>query len=722
MKAYTYARLAFASLIGAGACGTASAQTANLDEQAAEESGGSGVADIVVTAQRRSESSQKVPIAIAAFSGDTLVKSNVLDTTALNGKAPSLSITLRGPQNVMFIRGIGANGIGPNAEQSVATYIDGVYIYSTTGNMFPLNNVERIEILKGPQGTLFGRNATGGVINIITKDPTVEPALEAHIGYANYNTKTADLYATTGLSSNLAVDVAMTYRDQGKGWGRNLTRDEPTYLQDDFSIRSKLLWNASDSTQVRAGLTYTKQKSSGFNQQLPRGVAGIDGVPRDLDPYDTVGADADSWRARTYTASLQIDHDFGGAKLVSISAYRNVEGVYYTDQDSTPTPLVRAWVRWPSENYTQELRLSGDSGDGRFEWMVGGFYLYVPKAAVAPLHLEGLVVAPLPDLAIYTSQRTRSTSAFGQVSYRVTDTTKLTAGFRYTWEKIRVPKAYTTSNDVFVGDIAGFVPAREKVPTWRLSIDQEIGSNSLLYASYNRGFKSGGFNIGGAGASPSFGPERLDAFEIGMKNDLFNRMIRLNLGAYLYKFKDIQVQLTVPGGENIANAAAATMKGIEAELQVVPTRNLNLGVSFAIADGQYDSYPQAQGFPASPTQGPGFSFDAKGQRTIYTPKYSGNVSIDYTKETSIGEMSFAALLTFTASSFVQPTNRLKLTANRVMNMSIGWTSLDERFNARLWASNLFDERYFSSRLESGLGDIQIFAPPRTYGLTLGVKY
>jgi iron complex outermembrane recepter protein len=679
-----------------------------------------GLEEIVVTAQRREQSLQKVPIAVSALTGEAMANRGIIDTSALNGRVPSLSISQRGPQNVMFIRGVGTNASGSNSEQSIAQYVDGVYIFSSVGNMFPFDSVERVEVLKGPQGTLFGRNATGGVMQIITKDPKHDPELNVSLGYANYNTITATAYGTTGLTDTLAANISVYFRDQGDGWGRQLTRGGDTYFNDDFSVRGKILWEPTDRTKVKLLAAYSDQQTSGFNVQVSPGLAGVDGVVRFLKPYDQVANFKDAFYSKTYTGSLQIEHDFDAVRLATNTQYRKVDAKYVTDQDGTPLPLVDVpYAIEPINHFAQEIRLES-LGDGPLKWTAGGFY-FKGKAGYDPLRLEGIVSAPLPETSIYGFQGTESYSLFGQSDYDLTSTTTITAGLRYTWEKVSRSKSRVESGGVQIAPLPNQKANFEKL-TWRFALNQELSQDVSVYGSASRGFKSGGFNIVGVGAVPAYSPEVLDAYEVGLKSQLLDRRLRFNISAYLYKFKNIQVQLTQVGGENTANAAAATLKGIDVDFQALLFEGFTLSGAAGYAKGEYDSYPGATGFPASPSQGGVFVFDASGQRTVYTPKFSGNIAANYTTETDIGKLSFDASFVHSDSVFVQPTNRGKLPSYNVVNGSISWRTPDDRYGVRLWAANLFDERYIATLLESGLGDLQVAAPPRTFGITLSTKF
>ena len=197
--------------------------------------------DITITAQRDSQPLQDVPIAVTAVTADNLVSRGMTDTRSIGMSVPNLSLSENGVSVTPFLRGVGSNQSNPNDEPSVATYVDGVYIPSPTGNIFSFNNIERIEVLKGPQGTLFGRNATGGVIQIITRDPQHDPSLEASIGYGTHDILEGSAYATTGLGSDAAIDLAVVYDNNFDGFGRDIVRNQDIFRREEFAARSKLL-------------------------------------------------------------------------------------------------------------------------------------------------------------------------------------------------------------------------------------------------------------------------------------------------------------------------------------------------------------------------------------------------------------------------------------------------------------------------------------------------
>ena len=679
-----------------------------------------GVQDIIVTAQRTGQSLQKVPIAVNVVSGADLTTRGITDSSALSAVVPNLSLNRNGVVVNPYLRGVGSNGSNPNDEQSVATYIDGVYIASPLGNIFSLNNIERIEVLKGPQGTLFGRNATGGVIQIITRDPSKTPGVEASVGYGSYNTLQGALYATTGLTPNLAIDLATTYDKNFDGYGRDTFRNVDILQREDFSIRSKLLWTPSATTEIRLSGDYNDVHSTGTDYQLAQGVIGADGVSTYPGERRTTTNFPNRAENQARGVSLKVDQDLEFARLVSISAYRRTTGTYLLDQDATPAPIVDATLSQKARTISQELQLLSPKGS-KIDWLVGGYY-FNGNYGYDPANLSGLGVVGLfgvPTADIFGEQRTRSLSAYGQATVEIFADTKLTGGLRYTHER------QADDGSVAIGGVTVVAPPTQHQGfnrlTWRVALDHQFTSNILGYVSYNRGIKSGGFNLLGPG-SPGYRPESLDAYEIGLKTDLFDRLVRLNLAAFYYDYKDIQVQALQAGAINTTNAAAAHVKGIDADITIVPSHYLTLTGGIGYADGKYTRFPNAVFTPPSPLDGAAALGDASGNDLQNSPRFTANAAASYTIPSSVGNFLLSANVSYRSKTYVTPDNRLAIPGYALANASLGWTANNGVFGVRLWARNLFNKDYYASRIEQALGDIQYLGTPRTYGATASVKF
>ncbi|QGZ93802.1 TonB-dependent receptor [Terricaulis silvestris] len=703
-------------LIGAASFCLASPSFAQTAPAAPEDPG--GLEDIVVTAQRQSQSLQDVPIAVTAVTADELESRGMTDTLSVAMSVPNLSLPENGVSVTPFLRGVGSNQSNPNDEPSVATYVDGVYIASPTGNIFSFNNIERIEVLKGPQGTLFGRNATGGVIQIVTRDPQQEPLFDASVGYGDYDTTEASLYASTGLAPNFAVDFAVLYNNNNEGYGRDINRDADIMMRDELAARTKFLWTPGENTEFRLALDYSRLDSTGTDYQLAQGVIGADTVSTYPGERRTSTDFANTGDNEVYGASLRFDQDLNFARFVSISGYRHVVGDFHLDQDASPTPIVQAYINQFAENYSQEFQLLSPEGS-TIDWLLGAYY-FDADFAYTPLAIEGFAAAPFTRVELFGSQNTESQSVYGQVTAPIMADTNLTVGLRYTMED-------QSTDASVVGDGGTVLPWGvlaqsqdfEKL-TWRISLDHQFSPTMMGYVSYNRGIKSGGFNMINAG-TPGYDPEILDAYEVGLKNEFFNDTVRLNMAAFFYDYADIQIFNITGGGAVLTqNAAAAELYGFDADLDWLVNDRLTLSAGLGLLHSEYTSFPDATFTPPSPLDGPQTTGDATGNELVNAPGISANLSADYVIPTNSGEFRLVGAVSYRDDTYVSPDNRLTIPAFTVVNATLGWTAPSGRWGAQLWARNLFDEAYYANRTEQALGDIQYLAPPRTVGVTLNV--
>lgn len=701
-------KLSQIALVADDASPAASSQRPSVDH--AEQT--VGIQDIVVTAQRRTERSQDVPISISAISATGLEQRGLANAQELGAVVPGLQFGSSGTNGTPFIRGIGGVLTNPSDEPSVATYIDGVYIASPNANYATFNNIERVEVLKGPQGTLFGRNATGGVIQVITKDPSRTPVFEASAGFANYDTATGAIYGSAPISDDLAFNVAAQIEDQGRGWGRDIASGRATYKRDEYSVRSKLLYTPGDATRITLAADYNKYKTSGLNYQRPRGVPYLDGA-FDLRPFDTRSGTDEVVSTEAYGGSLRVEHDFTSFQVNSITAYRRAKGLNFFDFDLTPLNIIAAKLHLRQRNFSQELHVTSPQGSA-VTWLVGGYY-YNGRGGNAPGRVLGGAVAPLEYADTFGEMRTRSFSLFGQAMVEVLPQTNLTGGFRYTWEKQRLAQSLSSNIGVLVPN----ADQRQSFnkPTWRISVDHNFTPDVLAYASFNRGIKSGGWDILAAPGTVGFRPEVLDAAEVGLKSSLADRRVRLNTSAFWYEYQDLQVQNQVAAASITTNAAKARIRGVDVELEVAPTAGLNISLTGAYIVGKYRKYENAIAF--TPT-GTASMIDASGNRTIRTPKFTGSATASYRFDTAVGGFTATATYIYSSRFFWLADMRLDQPSYGRLNGSLMW-DINDQFYLRAWGKNLTDKRYLESGVESALGDVIRYAAPRTYGLTVGVR-
>ncbi|MET0166451.1 MAG: TonB-dependent receptor plug domain-containing protein, partial [Vicinamibacterales bacterium] len=337
-----------------------------------------GLEEIIVTANKRSENMQDVPIAITALTADEAGKIGVVNGQTLAQVIPGLQLNRQTNGSTPFLRGVGNPSTQAGTEPAVAMYVDDVYYGSSAAALSNYNSISRIEVLRGPQGTLFGRNATGGVISVYTKDPTPEPELDVSLGYGNYDTISGSLYATGGLGDNLSANIALYGEDQDDGWGTNFTTGNDAYTYHNYGGRIKLLWDISDATSVLFNADYDDYENQqavffrpapGTQSSAPGGTSipppGLYDSFENLDPTAAV---------EMYGASAKIKHEFSFAEFVSISSYRWAEAKQQFAQDGSSFFRLNPLLIYDTDTWTQEFQLLSPA-DSRIAWVGGLFYL-----------------------------------------------------------------------------------------------------------------------------------------------------------------------------------------------------------------------------------------------------------------------------------------------------------------------------------------------------------
>jgi iron complex outermembrane receptor protein len=680
--------------------------------------------EVTVTAQRVRENLQRVPIDVTAATGLQAEQRGAYDIQSLSDLVPGV-VSTGNTSNFTYIRGVGSSNQSLNNEGAVATYIDGVYMPSSFGAFGKFNEFDlaRIEVLKGPQGTQFGRDTTGGVIQIITPDPRQEFGADVSLGYGNYDTVDGVGYVTGGITDTLSADLALTYEDQMHGWGHNLTTGQPAGTDEDYAARSKWLWTPWDATKVTAQFDYS----------LFRTTAGLQMAPGSIDPYDHVttydgrfnfvGIDY-RFNSEQYGDALHVDHEFSnGLHFVSITSYRQLNGYESHDNTRSYLPLYTVSESSHSNFETQEFQLI-DQNPGRFTWLLGGYYFGDTVAAEDPRLQTGSLVNAAGYLAIDATQKIRSYSPYAQESTELFDHTKLDLGLRYTDESVRENGQYENAAGQIVtpsNSLKGATPYENTLKytpwTYRAALDHQFDQDVMGYLSFTHGFKSGGFNLPTPQRNPYL-PEKINSYEVGLKSEFLDHRVRLNLSAYLYNYTDIQVVI-VPGlaGQLFTNAGAAKADGIDADFQFAATQHLSVFAGFNYLHGYYTNFPDAQRYTAS---GVGVIIpNAAGYALPYAPRSSGNVGFTYTAPTSIGDFVFTPTVAYTDKYLFTTDTSFYQSRVIMVNAQAEWDSQAIKGLAvRLWGRNLANEYYMQSLIESTGGWYQVPAAPRTYGVTL----
>ncbi len=687
------------------------------------------IGEIVVTAQKRAENIQRVPIVISSATGAQLEAAGITNLTAINAITPGVNTRSTTGSFQPFIRGIGT---GTNVvENPVALYIDGVYLPQQREGLRELPDVEQVTVLKGPQGTLFGRNATGGVIQITTQAPTQEFKLKVSARLDNFLTARGGVFVTGSLSDQLSASASLDYVKQGKGYGDNVFNGDDTFqLRHSLSMRGKLLIEPGDNTDITLIGDYMSRREHTFSFVPYDGTQFILPLGRTLTKRrDTVSPVNNYVSFRGGGISLTLDHKFDFAKFVSITAYRRGSSAYLFDDVPTGTPVLYIGVNpgdQINKGFSQELQLVS-SGSDTFTWTVGLFYFNYTNGNLPivrqffPAFYGG--TAPLTanqTTRTFGSEKVESVAPFGQVGIEIFSGTKLTLGARYTYEKRSLDGRVVADRYNGSSTTAIFAPAPLSIeePTWRASIDHQFNRNIMAYISYNRGVKSGGFNILNP-ANPAYLPERLDAYEAGIKSELLDRRLRLNIGGFYYDYTNLQVAQFLGISQTITNGAKARLYGLDADLSAKLTPDLSLSAGVELLHARFTDYRNAVGSTPRPTGGAAvFSVNASGNRIPQSQKVAATAAADYERNVSFGKLRFNVTMNYNGNYYFEADNFLRQPAYTIINGSINWTSPSSDLSVSLWLRNLLNERVITNATTQGVGyPVSYGGPPRILGIT-----
>lgn len=663
---------------------------------AEEEAGIAQVEEIVVTARRTEESLQRTPVAVTATTGASLERAQISRVDQLQNIAPGLVIqpAVAQPGSAAFaMRGQSSPDGLIAVDQSVGVYMDGVYVARSSGGLFNFVDVERVEVLRGPQGTLFGRNTTGGAVNLVTKKPTGEFEGMVRARYGNY-----DAWEATGMLNVPLVGDQLAFRgvfqhSQHDGYGYNAAFNQSVGSDKTDTFRGALR-AAPDGVPVRVLVQgdYTNRRTggeliglksftatpvngalvaicSGPNARATcpfKGPAGdslaryaVDVIGKD-DFYTVFNSMPGIYgNAKSGGISATVDIDLSDTlALKSITAWRAVKTGSLSDNDGTPYlytgGLVRSDGNFIDQDQTsQELQLSGKFLDGKLNVITGAFYFTEDGADRS----KSYSVFPLSPALGYNQAyvANKSYAVYGQATYNITDAIRFTGGLRYTEDKRRITRMnrsetpggsgnFTCSMAAATLDPGVFCEATNRktysYTSYTAGFDWQAAEGVFLYAKTSRAYKSGGFNTRATVGGPAVGfdPEKVTDYELGGKLDLLDRRVRFNAAAFYTDYGNVQrnVPVVVPGStllsSGIQNAATAEIKGLELELTALPMRGLQLAASATFLDPKYKKFTIPT--PTNP------ALDVSDTPFTYTPKQSYVLSADYTTPVGPGDVNF----------------------------------------------------------------------------------
>lgn len=583
-------------------------------------------------------------------------------------------------------------------------------------------------MFKGPQGTLFGRNASGGVIQVTTRRPSESFTANAEFGYANYDEYSGKAYVSGPLSGTLRASLAAFGKDQTRGYGKNLTTGEEVYKEASYGGQARLEWAPTSETTFDLNALYTHTRTNaGVARGIFPGALGSDGVSKYVGEYNTIEATDGPARIQQTMVALTAKHDMGGAQFQSILAYHYYDEKYDFTQNGMPfgkAAIIPAFDINPSRTYTAEVQLQAPT-DSAFQWVVGAFYMHDVAELNFAIKRDALVLARQ-----FTHQLSTSYAGFAQATVPLGDATRITAGARYTSDHKTISGKAFTGAGVQIGTAASIAAANGFSPksvwnklTYRVSVDHNINDNSMVFASYNRGFKSGIYNPTSF-TNPPAAPEVVDAFEIGSKNMLLDRRLRLNASVFLYKYSDLQLRTLVPPSPNFVtfNAAKSTVKGVDIDMTLKVSSDFTLTAAGEYLDGVYDSFPRGIRSVPLPTGGnvsqP--NADLSGYRMARAPRWTSNVSADYVVSLgTAGQFNFNAAWAYNSGFRWETDGRLRQKPYHSVSASIGWSPANAPWRMTVWGTNLLNEKIHGNATEGPVDTFQA-GNPRRYGFTIGV--
>jgi iron complex outermembrane receptor protein len=740
-------RLWSMALAWAAAGSTSMGAGVALAQNASDTNASGGLEEVVVSAQRRDESAQDVPISITALSGQQLEAAGIESLLEIAQVTPGLQFQAIGASSVPFLRGVGAAVSSSGAEATVAIVVDGVYIAAQPASLMSLSNVESVEVDKGPQGTLFGRNATGGVIQVRTRRPTQESQLDFTVGYGNYETADATLYGSTGITSTLAADIALSYHDQNKGYGTNLFDGSDIYTGYDYVARTKWLWTLSDSTEITFIGDWEKLRSqTGFATRMPNnGELGLDQRGRGGFQYSggfyDVNLDFPSGNlTETKGGSIDWVQRFGGANLRSITAYHTQDVEGRVDFDLGPNHGSHQLFKPTQKTFSEELQLLSPEG-AKLTW-VAGLYYFHDTSGYDPVFIDYPQpnAAGLNDTTIVSDMKTKSWSAFGQTTIPLPADTRLTLGVRYTNDKrdMRLDQLAPAAPPASVSQVGSETWPKT---TFRVGLDHRFSEDVLGYVQGSTGFKSGLFNtqtvqsVPGQPASVPLAvqPEKITAYEVGLKSDWLQNRLRFNIAAFYYDYKDQQVNAFIGSTRTLLNAASSKIKGIDFELTGKPSDVLTLSWTGSFLHARYDSFPTAPLFVPVPAPGTGnlaSPRDASGNDDVNSPDFTTTLAVNYRVPVGANRIDLNANAYYNSGYFFDFANTRKQESYTWLNASAKWTfGNNAAYSFSVYGDNLLDEEVYSSVNQVGLGPAGLFGgdsltirPPRTYGVRFGASF
>jgi iron complex outermembrane receptor protein len=733
---------------------TDDAPGAPTDSPSAKEAG-SELQQVVVTARKTEESLQRVPESVAAITGDDLEKRSLDTLSDIGQSTPNFNFGEQGNTGrgagILFIRGVGQVNATVNFEPAVGLYIDGVFLGRPNGNDLDMLDIERVEVLRGPQGTLFGRNTSGGAVNIITKQP--DASADGLSGRAEIITGSLNRFdAVVGLNIPLVTDkVALQFdgsRRSQDGYGRR-TDGESTGSTDRDSGRVSLLlkptehfsaliegdgtiYNETNAVEKLVDINTATGPIAAINAFTP---LKYDSRWLSSSDFLSYGTGPNSSRGDLSGTSVTLNLDTDWATLKSISAYRRLNVHSDQDPDNSPVTLLNFYDYTRQHEISQELQAKGESFDERLDWVLGAYYFH---ESASESDLSILLTALVPDCGAcfdyIRNVATDSYASYGQANYKLTERLRFTAGLRFTHDT----KEFEGIDLAYPGNaLLGITGTLHK--SWddmspRLGFDYQWTPDIMTYVSAARGYKGGGFTSDAGVPATVYSPEIVWTYELGLRSDLLDHHLRFNTTAFYNNYSDLQMQIngstTNSSGNPVpfaitANIPKVRITGGEVELIVVPAKRLQLTSGLGLTYAQYLQLPTSAAWTAA-------NLVTLHSQFPYTPKVSLTLGAEYTMPLSgarsaTGRIDYAYKSTIYYNLTDSP--YLRQSPYGLLNARLTFEYQQRGLSFSVFATNLTNKHYFTGGYDDadiptpGLGFAFVdMAPPREFGVSAQVRF
>lgn len=737
--------------------------------------------EITVTAQKREQSLQSTPIAISALTSEALEAKGITDFYNLTNQVPTLTLSNNGGVPLVNLRGTGNEINSLGADSGVGLHLDGVFLAQPAGFAATLYDVERVEVLRGPQGTLFGRNTTGGSINVISASSTDEFEAFGDVTFGNYNKTRVRGVVNLPLSDTVGLRIAAT-KDDRDGFARNINPSVNDELDDEDSyfIRATLDWEISDAASLSLKVISNEREDSGvFLKGEASGVPGADSGTGFLspppfsaivlgvggfgvDPFDpAVGFIAPSTgqviqpnptdprvtrseiqgersRYETNGITADLEWDLGSVTFKSLTSFYEVENGFRQDFDDSELPIFGVTEGLSNtETFSQEFQLSSNAWNS-VEWVVGLYYFDnegTRETAIIDSIFDALGGTPdVLDAGGFVADGSIDVlaySAFGQATWSVNDKLNLTAGLRVSRDEKEAFDLLFAFAPNLTGvfqqvDVGASVESTE--PSGRVTLDYQLNDDSLVYLTYGRGFRSGAINLL-APLDPAVDPEFADSYEFGSKNRFFNDRLQLNIAVHYTEYSDQQfTQFGSAGTQFIVSSGESTAFGIEADFDALITDKLSIDGSFGWIEAEFDNFETAFGANAGALlqQDPFAQTNLEGNQIPRTPETSFSLGVQYAQPLQLGaSLTFRTDFAYRSEIFYDVFNieAAREPSFTKTNFRIRYASANEKWTVEAFVDNIEDDDVRNNVIiQNPSANLAVFNPPRTYGLTVGYRY